>query len=497
MEIGMPKLQFILIFFLILAGTNQICAGDLSQSLSAWRSDHGTWFEAGAAYMNPDNSRFLSTLPGSSVFVNGADGRTKHLVSDEEFGDMRLHIEFLVPRGSNSGVYFMGRYEIQVRDSWGDDSHYPGNECGGIYQRWDESRKDKGYEGRSPLFHAAAPPGQWQWFDVLFRAPRFNASSEKVKNALFEKVYHNGTLVHENFEVTGPTRSSMFEDEQLTGPIQLQGDHGPVAYRNIRVSPADVNPFFAMDTSVKDVRHQTFEAQVKMLKDLGYDGMDHTGVDNLQQKLDILDRHGLRLYAVYLDVWADKEKQWFNKELEKAAQLLRGRDVLLWVPIRSNDFKPSSNKGDDQAIAIIQKLADIAAKNNLQVALYPHSFFYMQTVDDALRLVEKADRPNVGLTFNLCHWLRVDNSDLEATLKKAAPHLYMVTINGADYKGDWKQLIQPLDSGEFDVSNVITILKEIDYLGPIGLQGYGIGGDVQRNLKRSMSSWQEILKRLD
>lgn len=461
-------------------------------NFTGWRTERGEWYETGAVFMNPDEPNRLTALPGSGMYVNGVTGRTNHLVTFQEWDDMRLHIEFMVPENSNSGVYFMGRYEIQIRDSYKKESYNPGNECGGIYQRWDESRDPKGFEGHSPDIHAARPPGQWQWFDAVFRAPRFDANGNKIANAHFERVFHNGYLIHENVELTGPTRASLYEDEQATGPIMLQGDHGPVAYRRMWAAPVDVNPFFAMDTGTRDEFHQSFEQQVEMLRALGYDGMDHTGVENLDEKLHELDWHGLRLFAVYLDVWADREKQWFNEGLGAAIQQLKGRDVVLWVPIRSNDFEASDTTGDEYAVNIVQDIADLAAQADVQVALYPHSFFLMETIDDALRIAQKANRPNVGVTFNLCHWLRTDNSDLESTLTEAAPYLKMVTINGADYEGEWDRLIQPLGRGEFDVSHVLNILNKIEYNGPIGLQGYGIGGDVAENLQQSMRAWSQM-----
>jgi hypothetical protein len=85
--------------------------------------------------------------------------------------------------------------------------------------------------------NASLPPGQWQTFDVVFRAPRFDASGKKTRSARFVKVAHNGKLIHENVEVTGPTRAATYNDEKPTGPLMLQGDHGPVAYRNVRVRP--------------------------------------------------------------------------------------------------------------------------------------------------------------------------------------------------------------------------------------------------------------------
>jgi len=132
-----------------------------------------------------------------------------------------------------------GRYEIQVYDSFGKKGAYPGIECGGIYQRWDRSRgKGKeGFEGHSPRVNASRPPGMWQTFDVVFRAPRFDASGKKIANARFVKVVHNGQVVHENVALSGPTRGAAFRDEKPTGPLMFQGNHGPVAYRHIRVLP--------------------------------------------------------------------------------------------------------------------------------------------------------------------------------------------------------------------------------------------------------------------
>jgi hypothetical protein len=205
-----------------------------TSDFSAWRGDTGAWEVVGEVFTDPGDEKRLASKPGSGVLLNGPDGHTAHLVSTEEFGDVRAHVEFMVPKGSNSGVYFQGRYEIQVLDSWGveDPQH---SDCGGIYQRWDEARDPKGYEGRPPRVNAALPPGEWQTFDVVFRAPRFDADGNKTANAVFVRVLHNGQVVHENAELTGPTRASLFDDERPLGPMMFQGDHGPVAYRNLWV----------------------------------------------------------------------------------------------------------------------------------------------------------------------------------------------------------------------------------------------------------------------
>jgi sugar phosphate isomerase/epimerase len=462
---------------------------------SAWRSNTGQWQVVGDTFLNPENDKLLSSKPGMGAIVNGPTGRTSHLFSKAEFGDVKAHIEFMVSKGSNSGVYFMGRYEIQVFDSYGaEKSAYPGIECGGIYERWDESKTPKGYEGHSPRVNASRPPGQWQTFDVVFRAPRFNDKGRKISNARFEKVVHNGIFVHEDVILTGPTRASAYNDEKSTGPLMLQGDHGPVAYRNIRIEPARPNPFFAMDTATKDDKHQTAKEQVEMVKELGYAGIGCTAGKGLSEMLEELDKNGLRLFAVYLGANIDADQPKYGPELKETIEVLKGRNAILWLFVLSKKHKPSDSAGDDRAVEIIREIADIATESKVRVALYPHHGFWCERVEDAVRLAKKVDRRNVGVTFNLCHWLIVnDEKNMESLIKLAMPHLFVVTINGADSGGkDWKTLIQTLDRGTFDMRRFLRTLKDSGYTGPIGFQGYGIGGDAHDNLKRTMNAWHEL-----
>jgi hypothetical protein len=203
-------------------------------NLAAWRHA-GEWLVAKSVALDIGNDAKFAIAPGQGICVNGAKGLTVNLVSKDEFGDVEAHIEFCITKKSNSGVYFMGRYEVQIYDSFGvAKDKYPGIECGGVYPRWDEKAKSE-FEGHSPRVNASKPAGEWQSFDVIFRAPRFDATGGKTENAKFVKVVHNDQVVHENVEVTGPTRSAAFDDEKPTGPLLLQGDHGPVAYRNVRL----------------------------------------------------------------------------------------------------------------------------------------------------------------------------------------------------------------------------------------------------------------------
>ena len=213
--------------------------GDLfnGKDFTGWRKPTGEWRVVRNVIPNPTDDKTFVAEPGTGVMVNNPKGRTVNLITEREHGDVEAHIEFNVPKNSNSGVYFQGRYEIQVLDSWGVEKPKYGD-CGGIYERW---KDNKGYEGHAPRVNASKPPGEWQSFDVLFRAPRFDASGKKIQNAKFVKVVHNGQVVHENVEVTGPTRAATFEnDEKPLGPLMLQGDHGPVAYRNLRFKAIDL-----------------------------------------------------------------------------------------------------------------------------------------------------------------------------------------------------------------------------------------------------------------
>jgi len=117
----------------------------------------GDWQMVGKVVQDPKDEKKLSAEPGQGAIYNGLKGRTRNLFSDAEHGDVAAHIEFMVHKGSNAGVYFQGRYEIQVYDSFGvEKGEYPGIECGGIYERWDPKRgKGKeGFEGHSPRVNA-------------------------------------------------------------------------------------------------------------------------------------------------------------------------------------------------------------------------------------------------------------------------------------------------------------------------------------------------------
>ena len=214
------------------SGWVELMGGD---ELGVWRKPTGDWIVGGDAGLLPENPKLLAPKPGMGTIINGKTGKTRNLVSSQEFGDLEAHFEFLVPKGSNSGVKFEGLYEIQIADSFG-VAKPKGSHCGGIYPRAEMLPKYHHIDdGTPPLVNAAKRPGEWQTLDVVFRAPRFARDGTKVENARFVKVVLNGQVIHENVDVKSPTGHVWRLPEIAKGPILLQGDHGPVAFRKIRV----------------------------------------------------------------------------------------------------------------------------------------------------------------------------------------------------------------------------------------------------------------------
>jgi hypothetical protein len=228
------------------------------QNLDAFQSPHGLWQVAGNVSAAYDDTVLTSTS-GTGVLFNNYNRGTQfktgyELKTKVEHGDMVLEADIMVPRGSNSGIYFQSRYEVQIYDSWRRPIPYP-SDLGGIYERWKDG---KGYEGKAPLVNAAFAPGLWQHLEVSFQAPRFDANGTKISPARFNYVKLNGITIHENIFVSGPTRSAAFEDEKPIGPLLIQGDHGQVALRNLKWALQN-----DMDVKVVDLSYKYFEKTAK------------------------------------------------------------------------------------------------------------------------------------------------------------------------------------------------------------------------------------------
>jgi hypothetical protein len=205
-------------------------------SLDAFTAEGTDWQVVNDVHLDPKNARRFEVEAGKgSVIYNGPTGKTKNIVTKEKYGDVEIHVEFNVPKGSNSGIKFEEFYEIQIADSYG--AKVPSaSHLGGIYPRSEMlptyHHIDKGYP---PMSVASKPPGEWQALDMIFLAPKFDPTGKKIANAKFVKVAVNGVVVHEKVEVPYPTGDNWHKTEVPKGAILLQADHGAVAFRNIKV----------------------------------------------------------------------------------------------------------------------------------------------------------------------------------------------------------------------------------------------------------------------
>jgi len=257
-------------------------------------------------------------------------------------------------------------------------------------------------------------------------------------------------------------------------------------------------PFFPFCIDWHDAKKRTFEEQAAMLKELGYPGVGHIWLDKVAERIKSLDDAGLKLFQITMTVDVGPDKTPYDPRFKDVLALVKGRGVQFALLV--NGMKPSDPSVDPRAVQILREMSDLARDTDAQLLLYPHLSSWVERIEDAVRVADKVDRPNVGVMFNLCHWLRVDKSrDYKPLLKLAMPRLWAVSINGADEFDDkpgWEKYIQPLDKGSFDVGKFLRTLKELGYRGPIGLQCYGIGGDARDHLARSMNAWRSLSKHL-
>jgi sugar phosphate isomerase/epimerase len=252
------------------------------------------------------------------------------------------------------------------------------------------------------------------------------------------------------------------------------------------------NPFFVFDNGTGRDQHVPFDDQAELVKRTGYAGLQFTGTQHIPEMLQALESRGLKLFAIYVAAHIDGDKPSYESGLPEAIRQLQGHGTVIWLTVRG-----SAPDGDARATAVVREIADMAAASGLRVALYPHIGMYVGRIEDALRVVKNVDRPNVGVTFNLAHFLAAkDEPNLDERLREALPHLFMVSINGAEHEGGWDRLIQPLDRGEFDVYGLLKKLVTMGYNGPIGLQCFKVPGDREENLNRSMAAWRKFVARM-
>ena len=212
-----------------LAGDAAVIEPFNGKDLTGWKlrgPEAKSGWKVGKAALDAAEPKHLTCTEGGNEMVNVVKGHGQgvDIYSEAKWGDVHLELEVMVAKESNSGIYLMGEYEVQVLDSFGNKNAPSPGDMGGIYST------------KAPTTQECKAPGEWQKYVIDFVAPKFDADGKKTANAKFVKVVFNDKVIHENVEAPKPTGGELGK-EDASGPLLFQGNHGPVAFRNIKITP--------------------------------------------------------------------------------------------------------------------------------------------------------------------------------------------------------------------------------------------------------------------
>lgn len=238
----------------------------------------------------------------------------------------------------------------------------------------------------------------------------------------------------------------------------------------------------------------TLVAQANLLRALGYDGigfgMDRPLSDDPSEHLAALNDAGMELYLVPLNVNVGPDKPPFDPRVREAIPKLKGKPVTIAAVLKG--YPAGDVRGMEPAIQALRELGDLAAGSDLRIAIHHHALSWTKSFLHAIEVAKQTGHPRVGVNFNVSHWLNVDgDKDYRPSLREHADRIFGVTLNGAEVDANGVTgPVLPLDRGNFDNQELLLILREIGYDGPIGLMCWGIPDDTRDHLERSMRVWR-------
>lgn len=267
----------------------------------------------------------------------------------------------------------------------------------------------------------------------------------------------------------------------------------------VALSAAEQPAFFAMDTAARLEPAECAQA----LAELGYAGLGGRPA-TAKAHASALQAKGLAFFNGYHVADFPSGQNQLPAELTQAVDGLAGTGGVLWLGINKVTLplglSMGPEYGDTVVVPQLRQLVAYARTKGVKISLYPHAGFWAARFETCVRVASKVDDPNLGVTFNLCHWLKVEGSERDPLplIKEALPRLNFITINGAD-AGDtqnlgWDKLIQPLGRGTYDVSAFVAKARAAGYRGPFGFQGYGIKMEPKELLKETMEGWKRSVK---
>ncbi|MED6300442.1 MAG: family 16 glycoside hydrolase [Verrucomicrobiota bacterium] len=404
------------------------------------------------------------------------------IATKQEFSDFNLSLVFNLPQNGNRGIFiraptegtpYVDGIEIQLLDDAGEKwkNLKPNQFTGAIYA------------ALAPSHRVTKVAGEWQSIRISCVGQKCMVwvNGQQIINTQLndlEKVHWK--------KIPGLHRT--------IGRIVMQNHGDRVYFKNIKltiIEKVKTKPLlFAFHNGV---HFNTANEKAKTLKELGYDGIGSAYLKSkepIKERLSTFKKNGLKIFSFYVGGKLKKDGHTYDPAISELIRELKGTDTVIELYVQGD----KNNNTDEEAVNFVREIAGQAKESGLKVVLYPHAGFYIDRIGDAVRIAKKANQENVGVMFNLCHFLQVEpKSNMKEAIENAAPYLWQVSISGAEEGSrSWQKLIQTLDRGNFDQSKLMNLLNGVGFNGPVGLQCYAIKGDSRKNLERSINAWKKI-----
>ncbi|MBI6885053.1 sugar phosphate isomerase/epimerase family protein [Pseudomonas putida] len=263
--------------------------------------------------------------------------------------------------------------------------------------------------------------------------------------------------------------------------------------------------FYAQDTCFyNSMGVYSFEDRCEITKAAGYDATylsvwDGRRWPEVHKLKTVKERYDLDVAGVYIVLnLALGAKSEANTGIYQMLKVIpEGSTVELAIKTVGS-LDPSSRVGDDIVVDWLQEALVIAQHRNVRILIYSHYTHWSEKHDDALRICERINHPNLGIVFCGYHWFAADGENLAGTLKRSMPYLKQVNLSGARKSPlGWggSATIETLDLGEMDNFALVALLNRLGYEGYLGWQGWGEGGDVFAKLERSLAALKSMTAR--
>ncbi len=331
-----------------------------------------------------------------------------------------------------------------------------------------------------PFLAAGFTPDELPIFPAGLRSELRNASDDRIIADLESTI--GGQFPD------GRSQIVMLEDRAGRWNIQAIRKPQPLQYAH-----GSSRPFIAMHNALGT---DSIDQRIARAKKYGFDGVAWS-LEELARVRLACDAQRLDLWSAYAVVDLNNKDIAMLAPAKDAIKNLAGGPGMLWLGLQCSNLKTSDEQGDQRAIQALTELLLDAEVAGVEIALYPHHGFWLEKMDDGLRISQRIQHPRLGVVFNLCHFLRNhETADPTAALSRAGASLFAVTINGANSSSNnWQGLIQPLSDGDFDIKSLLQSLDEMHFRGPVGLQCYGIKTPPSEHLPQSVKAWQKALRR--